>query len=173
MAAGADRMGFKIDKGLDQTWAATWVVAAGGTATISSGSPTKLVTADGSIAGAIIPMVDGDGLVTAERFTGIGKNTSTDTTAVAGVVDTWYPVPGLLYRGSCKTSTTMNTQAKINALMGARVLFDLTGTVWTVDAAATDALVNCVCIVGGIPRTNECLFVYSSKGSIYNTATSM
>jgi hypothetical protein len=67
----------------------------------------------------------------------------------------------------------MNTQAKINALMGARVIFDLTGTLWTVDAAATDALVNCVCIVGGIPASNECLFVYAPKGTIYDTATSM
>jgi hypothetical protein len=118
-------------------------------------------------------MVDGDGSVTAMRFTGIAKTISTDTASVAGTVDTYYPVPGLVYRGKTLTSTTMNTQAKINALMGARVVFDLTSTVWTVDAAATDALVNCVCIVGGIPSSGEALFVYSPKGTICDTSTSM
>ena len=171
--ATASRPGITIDKGLSQTWEATWVVASGAVATIGSGSPTKCTTADGSIVGAIVPMVDGDGSVTAMRFTGIAKTISTDTAAAAGTVDTWYPVPGLIYRAGCKTSTTMNTQAKINALMGARVVFDLTGTTWTVDAAATDALVNCVCIVGGQPLTNECLFVYAPKGTICDTSTSM
>lgn len=171
--ATANRPGFTIDKGLSQTWESTWVVASGAVATIGSGSPTKCVTADASIAGAVVPMVDTDGTVTAMRFTGMAKTISTDTAAAAGTVDTYYPVPGLVYRGGCKVSTTMNTQAKINALMGARVIFDLTGTTWTVDAAATDALVNCVCIVGGIPASNECLFVYAPKGTICDTSTSM
>ncbi len=171
--ATADRPGFTIDKGLNSTFEATWVVASGAVATIGSGSPTKCTAADASIVGAIVPMADGDGSVTAMRFTGIAKTISTDTAAAAGTVDTWYPIPGLIYRGGCKTSTTMNTQAKINALMGARVVFDLTGTTWTVDAAATDALVNCVAIVGGLPQTNECLFVYSPKGTICDTSTSM
>src|ERR1017187_782602 len=117
--ATANRPGFTIDKGLSQSFEATWVVASGAVATIGSGSPTKLVTADASIAGAVVPMVDGDGSVTAMRFTGIAKTISTDTAAAAGTIDTWYPVPGLVYRGGCKASTTMTTQALINALMGA------------------------------------------------------
>lgn len=169
----ANRYGFKIDKGLSQSWATQYVVASGGAATIAAGSPTKCVTADGSVAGAVIPMVDGDGLVTAERFTGLAKSTSTDTASAAGVVDTWAPVSGMLYRGSPKVAGSVDTQAEINALMGKKVLFDLTSSVWTVDTAATDALVNCVVIVGGIPASDEVLFIYSSKGTIFNTATAI
>lgn len=171
--ATANRPGFTIDKGLNQTWEATWVVASGAAATIGSGSPTKCTTADASIAGAVVPMVDGDGSVTAMRFTGMAKTISTDTAAAAGVVDTYYPVPGLVYRGNALAPTGVDTQGEINALMGKRVVFDLTGTTWTVDAAAADALVNCVCIVGGLPNSSEVLFVYSPKGTICDTSTSM
>lgn len=164
---------FAIDKGLDMTFEVQAVVASGGAATIQRGTPTKCVTADGSVAGAVIPMVDGDGLVTAERFTGLAKDNSTDTAAVAGIVNLWAPVPGLLYRGSPKTATSCNTQAKLNALFGKKVLFDLTSTTWTVDTAATDALVNCVVIVGGIPAADEVLFMYSPKGTILDTSTAM
>nr|AKH47812.1 hypothetical protein [uncultured marine virus] len=162
---------FSIDKGESQTWEVQFVVAAGGAATIQRGTPTKCVTADGSVAGAVIPMVDGDGLVTAQRFTGLAKDNSTDTASVAGIVNTWNPISGLLYRGSPKVAGSVNTQAKINALMGKKVLFDLTSTVWTVDTAATDALVNCVVIVGGIPAADEVLFMYSPKGTILDTST--
>lgn len=164
---------FKIDKGISQTWEVRWIVASGGAATIDRGTPTKCVTADGSVAGAVIPMVDGDGLVTAERFTGLAKTVSTDTATANGNVETWLPVPGILYRGFAKTSTAADTQAEIDALMGKKVLFDLTSTDWTVDTAATDALVNCVVIVGGIPQTSEILFHYSPKGTILDTSTAM
>ena len=164
---------FKIDKGISQTWEVRWVVASGGAATIDRGTPTKCVTADGSVAGAVIPMVDGDGLVTAERFTGIAKTVSTDTASANGNVETFLPVPGILYRGFAKTSTAADTQAEIDALMGKKVLFDLTSTDWTVDTAAIDALVNCVVIVGGIPQTSEILFYYSPKGTILDTSTAI
>lgn len=150
-----------------------WIVASGTTASIAAGSPTKCVTSDGSVAGTVVAMVDADGLVTAERFTGLAKDTSTETTSAAGTVETWAPVPGMLYRGSPKVAGSCNTQAKINALMGKKVIFDLTSSVWTVDTAATDALVNCVVISGGNPSSDECLFYYSPKGTIFDTSTAM
>lgn len=171
--AGIPNKVFTIDKGIQNSWATTWVVASGGAATIAPGTPSKLTTADASIAGAVVPMVDGDGSVTAMRFTGLAKSLSTDTAAAAGIVDTWYPVPGIVYRGFAKTATTADTQSEINALMGKRVVFDLTTSDWTVDNAAADALVNCVAIVGGLPQTSEILFVYSPKGTICDTSTSM
>lgn len=164
---------YSIDKGLSQTFQAQFVVAAGGAATIASGTPTKSTEADGTATGALIPMVDGDGLVTAERFGGIAKSTSTDTASTAGVVDVWMPVPGLVYRGFAKTSTAADTQSEINVLMRKRVLFDLTSGDWTVDTAATDALVNCVVIVGGFPQTSEIQFMYSPKGTILDTSTTI
>lgn len=164
---------FTIDKGLSNSWQMEFIVASGTTASISNGVPTKCVTADGSVAGTVVVGVDGDGLVTAERFTGLAKSVSTETTSVAGTVETWAPVPGMVYRGFCKTAGSANTQAKINALMGKKVLFDLTSTDWTVDTAATDALVNCVVICGGNPNSDEIMFYYSPKGTIFDTSTAM
>lgn len=164
---------FTIDKGLPNSWATTYVVASGAVGTIANGTPTKCVTADGSVAGAIVPMVDGDGIVTAQRFAGLGKTTSTDTVAAAGTVDTLAPVAGLLYRGFAKSATAADTQAEINALMGKKVIFDLTTGDWTVDTATADALINCVVIQGGLPQSSEILFVYSPKGTILDTSTAM
>lgn len=164
---------YGIDKGLQNSWETTYIVASGTAASIDPGVPTKCVTADGSVAGTIVVMVDGDGLVTGERFTGLGKATSTETASVAGICTTWAPVPGMIYRGFAKSAAAADTQSEINALMGKKVLFDLTSTSWTVDTAATDALVNCVVIVGGIPQTSEILFVYSPKGTIFDTSTAI
>lgn len=171
--AGIPNKVFTIDKGLQNTWATQYVVASGAAATIAPGTPAKCTTADGSVAGAVIPMVDGDGIVTGERFVGLAKNTSSDTASVAGVVDTWAPVPGILYRGSPLVAGNANTQAKLNALSGKKVLFDLTTGSWTVDTAASDALINCVVICGGIPASDEVCFYYSPKGTIFDTSTAI
>lgn len=171
--AGIPNKIYTIDKGLQNSWATTYVVASGAAATIATGTPAKCVTADASVAGAVIPMVDGDGLVTGERFVGLAKTISTDTAAAAGTVDTWAPVPGILYRGFAKSATAADTQAEINALMGKKVLFDLTTGDWTVDTGASDALVNCVVIQGGIPQSSEILFIYSPKGTIQDTSTAI
>lgn len=169
--AGIPNKIISIDKGLQNTWAAQAVVASGGSATIAPGTPTKTSASDASIVGAVVPMVDGDGVVTAERFSGLAKSTSTDTASAAGIVDVWVPVPGILYRAFCKVAGSANTQAKINALFTKRVVLDLTTSDWTVDSAAADALVNCVVIVGGIPANDELLFVYSPKGTSLDTST--
>lgn len=155
------------------TWGAQFVVASGGAATIARGTPTKSTEADATATGALIPMVDGDGAVTAMRFGGIAKRTSTDTASAAGTVDVWMPVPGLVYRGFAKSAAAADTQSEINVLMRKRVVFDLTTSDWTIDTAAADALVNCVVIVGGIPSASEILFYYSPKGTILDTSTSM
>jgi hypothetical protein len=162
-----------IDKGLSQSWEMEFIVASGTSASIAQGVPSFCKTADGSVAGVVVVGADADGIVTAERFTGIAKTASTETASAAGVVGTWAPVAGMLYRAFPKTAGTVNTQAKINALMGKKVIFDLTSSDWTVDTAATDALVNCVVIVGGIPAADEVLFSYSPKGTIFDTSTAM
>jgi len=41
----------------------------------------------------------------------------------------------------------------------------LTGTAWTIDAAAADAVANCVTIVGGDHNTQTLKFVYATKGT--------
>lgn len=164
---------FTIEKGLGLTFEVQAVVASGAAASIQRGTPTKSTEADATATGALAIMADGDGIVTAVRFGGIAKNTSTDTASAAGVVDVWAPVPGLLYRGFAKSLTAADTQAEINTLFRKRVIFDLTTSDWTVDTAAADALVNCVVIVGGYPQSSEILFMYSPKGTILDTSTSM
>lgn len=146
-----------------------WVVPAGAVGTIEQGTPTKTVDAAAAspYLGTTAAMVDGDGS-TSQRFTGVAKNLSTDTVAAAGTVDVWLPVAGLIYSCKAKTSTTADTQAEVDALSGKRVVFDLTASTWTIDAAAADAVANCVTIIGGDYRTQTLDFVYSAKGSFLN-----
>lgn len=146
-----------------------WLVASGAAATINPGTPTKF-----SSAGAIVPMVDANG-TTSERFTGIAKTTSTDTAAAAGEVYTIIPLPGIIYAAKAKSATGANTQAKIDALLAARLVFDLTGTVgptlsgtWTVDTAAGDGANNALTVVGGEYQTNTLWFLYSGRCNFYN-----
>ena len=143
-----------------------WVVDSGGVGTIERGTPAK--AADAAAAspylGTAVPMVDGDG-TTAQRFLGIAKNLSTDTASADGTVDIWLPVAGLIYSGKAKTASTADTQAEVDALSGKRVVFDLTSSTWTIDAAATDAVANNVVIIGGDYRTQTLDFVYATKGS--------
>ena len=141
------------------------LVASGGAATIAAGTPTKSADAATAATGAVVPMVDGDGAL-GQNFTGIAKNDSTDTAAAAGVVTLWLPLPGLVYAAKAKLSTDVNTAAKLLTFFRKRVVFDLTGTVWTVDAGANDALVNCVTIVGGDYNTSTVYFTYKDAGTI-------
>lgn len=161
------RNSFSIVSQLDPVFSKNWVVAAGAIGTIAAGTPS--MTADAAAAspylGTIVPMADGDG-TTSERFTGMAKSDSTDTVAAAGSVQTWLPLSGLVYQGKAKTASTADTQAEIDALSGKRVVFDLTSTTWSVDAAAADAVANCVVIIGGDYRKNTLQFVYSAKGTV-------
>lgn len=143
-----------------------WNVPSGGVATIAAGTPTKTVDAAAAspYLGTTAIMADGDGTTT-QRFTGIAKSTSTDTASVAGEVFVYAPLPGLVYNAKAKTSTTADTQAEVDALRGKRVVFDLTAGVWSVDAAAADAVVNQVVIIDGDYRTQRLDFLYAHSGS--------
>lgn len=145
----------------------TWVVPSGGVGTINAGVPCKAsdAAAASPYLGTTVTMVDGDG-TTSQRFTGIAKSDSSDTAAAAGTVELWLPFPGIIYSGKAKTASTADTQAEVDALSGKRVVFDLTSTTWSIDAAAADAVVNNVVIISGDYRTQVLDFVYSSKGTI-------
>lgn len=142
------------------------LVAAGGVATIAAGTPTKGADATAaSWTGAVVPMADGDG-TTSQRFTGIAKNTSTDTASVAGAVTLWLPLPGYIYASKSKVASSANTAALVQALFGKRVVFDLTSALWSVDAAAADAAANMLVIVGGDFNTNTLYFNYKYTGTL-------
>ncbi len=142
------------------------LVAAGGVTTIAAATPTKGADATAaSWTGAVVPMVDGDG-TTSQRFTGIAKSDSTDTASVAGSVTLWLPLPGYVYACKAKTSTTADTAAEVTALFGKRVVFDLTSSLWSIDAAAADAAANMVTIVGGDYQTQTLYFTYKITGTM-------
>lgn len=142
-----------------------FLVASGTVSSLYPGTPVKF-----SSAGAVAAMVDGDG-TTSQRFAGIVKTQSNETAAAAGIVYTFIPLPGLIYAAGALSATAANTQAKIDALLGKRVVFDLTGTIgaggqWTVDSAAADGATNCVVITGGEYQTNTLYFMFSYSGTV-------
>lgn len=160
---------FSIVTQMDPAFSKNWVVASGGVGTIAAGTPAQTIDAAAAspYLGTAIPMVDGDGN-TSERFVGMAKSTSTDTASAAGSVQIWLPLPSIIYQGKAKTASTADTQAEIDALSGKRVVFDLTGTTWSIDAAAADAVANNVVIIGGDYRKQTLQFVYSAKGTFLN-----
>ena len=158
------RNNIKIISQLDPKFSAVGVlVAAAAGPTIEMGTPAMSADAAGAITGAVIPMTDGAQTI-ATKFAGIAKSDSTELAATAGVVTLWLPLPGIVYSAACLT-TSANTAAKLLALFQKHVVLDLS-TVWTVDAAATDALVNCVTIIGGDYLTNTVYFTYKDAGTI-------
>jgi len=147
------------------------LVASGAVGTISQGSPT--IGADSTAAspwtGPVLPMSTGGG-TTSQRFTGIAKNTSSDTATANGSVIVWLPLPGLIYGGQAKVAANANTAALIQALFGKRVTLDLTSNVWTVNTAAADAAANMVVIVDGDPNTSTIHWFYKQTGALEQIA---
>lgn len=164
-------MTFVIKSQLNPEFSIDFLVASGAASSIARGVPTKSADAAGAATGVVAAMADGDG-ATGQIFTGIAKAPSTDTVAAAGRVTTWMPLPGIVYAGKAKTASTADTQAEVDALRRKRVVFDLTSTVWTVDAGATDAVANCVVIIGGDFRTQVLDFVYRPSGTFLDFAVS-
>lgn len=142
------------------------LVTSGAVGTIAPGSPTKGADATGaSWTGAVIPMASGDG-TTSQRFTGIAKNTSSDTVAANGYVYAWTPLPGLVYAGFAQVSTNANTAALVQALFGKRVTFTLASSAWTINTAASDAAANMVTIVGGDFNKSLIYWTYKATGTV-------
>lgn len=123
-----------------------WQTEAAATA-IYAGEPVKLKAAGSPY---VIPCADADlTLGTDVEFIGIAATDSTQTASADGSVEVYVPLPGIIYEAKVKTASTVDTAAKVLALCGDRVVFDLTSSTYTVDAAAGDAVGNAVLIVGG------------------------
>ena len=84
----------------------------------------------------VIPMATNKPVVATDFVAGISTTTSTETATVAGTVAVTPITPGQIYLIAPKVAATWNTQAKYNALVGARVLIDVTSGVETI--LATD-----------------------------------
>ena len=72
---------------------------------------------------------------TTELLDGIAMTTSTNTSTAAGEVWVQPILPGVIYKMKPAVAATWDTQAEYDALVGARVLMDLSSGVYTILAA--------------------------------------
>lgn len=114
-------------------------VAAGAVASIKAGEP--VVRALG--AAVVTAAADASPVVGTHFMEGIATTTSTDTVAAAGIVYVQDCLPGVIYCGKPEVAASWDTQAEYDALVGDRVLFDLTSGSYTISATdgATNGLV--------------------------------
>ena len=160
---------FKLRTPSDDQFSIRAIVGSGTVQSINAGEPTIGANATAaSWTGAVKIAADADPTTgSGHRFTGIAKSDSSDTASAAGYVEVWLPIPGTVYEGKTKTATDANTQALIDGLKFKRVIFDLTGTAWTVDSSAADALANGVVIIGGDYATSRINFLVIPSVSIF------
>ncbi len=114
-------------------------VGAGAAASINAGEPVAKALGNGS--GEVVSaLTTSNPIVGTVYMAGISATTSTDTTSATGSVSVTKATDGVTYLCAPKTASTWNVQTKYNALVGARVNFDLTNGVYTINA--TDASTN-------------------------------
>lgn len=109
-----------------------FAVAAGAAASIKAGEPVSKALG----AAVVAALATNKPVVATDFMAGISASTSTDTVAAAGTVEVFKMVPGITYLIAPKVAATWDTQAKYDALVGDRVLLDLTAGVYTI--LATD-----------------------------------
>jgi len=108
----------------------TFIVAAGATA-INPGEP--VVRALGGT--SVTAMATNKPAVGTDYVVGIATSLSDNTASAAGKVNVQPVVPGVIYVIAPKVAATWNTQAEYDALVGTRILIDLTSTAYTLLAA--------------------------------------
>jgi hypothetical protein len=119
----------------------SFAVAASATL-INAGEPVlKLSGTTGSV---VTPLATNSPQSSASLLTaGIATTTSTNTAALAGKVSVAKPLPGITYLIAPKVAATFATQTLYDALVGARVLIDLTAGSYTL-LASDNAAYGCV-----------------------------
>lgn len=115
-------------------------VRSGTSASISPGEPvvsSGLGSPYVELAATSQPVVGTDSVI------GIATSFSTETASADGKVQVMKLVPGVIYLGNPTVAASWDTQAEYDALVGARVLWDLTSSTFTILAAdgATNGLV--------------------------------
>lgn len=99
-------------------------------ATEKPGEPVKRGGTGGNFAALL---ADGDPEGGTDIMLGIVKKESTETTTVAGVVEVEIVGPGTMLEGKATSATNINTAAKLLAIQGDFVCFDVTAAVYTID----------------------------------------
>lgn len=116
-----------------------YAVSAGTTSSIKAGEPVQ------KLAGAarVTALLTNSPTAT-NRIVGVALSDSTETASAAGLVDVVPATTGQVWMVAPKVSATWSTQALYNALVGSRVLIDLTSGVYTllaVDGASNGCIV--------------------------------
>ena len=102
---------------------------------IYKGEPT-LKTLGNTTGYCVSPLTDAKPQVSAASLTaGIAASTSTNTASAAGTVEVTKLDPRATYLCAPTTAASWDTQAEYDALVGARVTFQLSGGVYTVNAS--------------------------------------
>ncbi len=116
------------------------VNVASGATTINSGEP--VIRALGAAVGTV--MLTDSPVVGTTFLEGISTSESTQTASLAGTVDVQPVMPGVIYLIAPTVAATWDTQAEYDALVGDRVLIDLTTgtyTILAVDGATSGCVV--------------------------------
>lgn len=111
-----------------------YAVAASAT-TIKAGEPVAKALGN-STGNVVTPAATNTPVVATDFFAGIAATTSTNTAGAAGTVLVTKFVTGMSYLIAPKVAASWDTQAEYDALVGARVLLDLTSSTYTI--LATD-----------------------------------
>lgn len=133
----------------------SFIVAAGATA-INVGEPVMITLGATSVA----VMTTNKPVVSTDYLVGVAVSTSTQTASAAGVVKVQPIFNGQIWSISPNVASTWNTQAKYNALVGHRVLIDLTSSSYTL--LSTDgSTYGCVVMPKDVTSdTNEIYFSF-------------
>lgn len=91
-------------------------------------------------AAVVAPLATNKPVAGTDFMAGIASSTSTNTASADGVVDVLVLQKGITYLCAPLTAATWDTQTEYDALVGDRVLFDLTSSTYTI--TATDGATN-------------------------------
>ena len=116
-----------------------YYIASGTVASINAGEPVQKLAGTAGVTALLT-----NSPTTTNRIVGVSTSASSETASVSGLVQVVPADPNAQWLIAPKVPTTWNTQAKYNALVGSRVLIDLTTGVYTL--LATDGAGN-GCIV--------------------------
>lgn len=107
-----------------------YLVASGTTASINPGEPVQKAAGAAKVARAATNFP-----TTTLRVVGVAASTSTETASAVGTVDVVPATNGQIWLIKPNSAAAWNTQAGYNALVGARVLIDLTTGSYTILAS--------------------------------------
>lgn len=129
-----------------------------GDAAIAPGEPVKLKAAGSPY---VIALADNEPVIgTTTQVRGVAASASTHTSTADGTINVYVPDADTEWEAKPTTLANANTAAEIKALEGDRVLFDLTGTTFTVDENAGDTATSGIQITGGDPDRGKIYFKF-------------